>query len=85
MQRDRHETKPLPGRINKVSGQVQGVSRMIEEHRECPEILYTISPIHSALGSLEAKSLEDYVRHCVSTSSNDPPRLEQQLEEIIAL
>ena len=39
MQRDCHETKPLLGRINKISGQVQGVGRMIEENRECPEIL----------------------------------------------
>ena len=85
MKRDCHETKPLLGRINKISGQVQGVSRMIEEHRECPVILHTISAIHSALRSLEAKLLEDHVRHCVSDASNDPARLEQRLEEIIAL
>ncbi|MES2921409.1 MAG: metal-sensitive transcriptional regulator [Verrucomicrobiota bacterium] len=85
MQRDCHETKPLVGRINKIAGQVQGVGRMIGENRECPEILHTISAIHSALRSLEAKLLEDHVRHCVADASNDPARLEQRLEEIIAL
>lgn len=85
MERECHQTKPLVGRINKISGQVQGVGRMIEENRECPEILHTISAIHSALRSLEAKLLEDHVRHCVSDAATDPARLERRLEEIIAL
>ena len=85
MQRECHQTKPLLGRINKISGQVLGVGRMIEENRECPEILHTISAIHSALRSLEAKLLEDHVRHCVSDAASDPDRLDQRLEEIIAL
>jgi CsoR family transcriptional regulator, copper-sensing transcriptional repressor len=85
MQRDCHETKPLVGRINRIAGQVQGVGRMIEENRECPEILHTISSIHSALRSLEAKLLEDHVRHCVSDAATDSARLELRLEEIVAL
>ena len=85
MQRECHQTKPLLGRINKISGQVLGVRRMIEENRECPKILHTISAINAALRSLEAKLLEDHVRHCVSDAATDPGRLEQWLEEIIAL
>ncbi len=59
MQRGCHETKPLLGRVNRIVGQVQGIGRMIEENRDCPEILNTISAIHSALRGLEAKLLED--------------------------
>ncbi len=58
---------------------------MIEENRECPEILNTISSIHSALRSLEAMLLEDHVRHCVTEAATQPALLEQRLEEIIAL
>ena len=85
MKRDCHDTKPLVGRINKIAGQVQGVGRMIEENRECPEILHTISAIHSALRSLEAKLLEDHVRHCVTDAATNPVLLEKRLEEIVAL
>jgi DNA-binding FrmR family transcriptional regulator len=85
MQRDCHQTKPLSARIKKIVGQVQGVGRMIEENRECPEILHTISSIHSALRSLEAMLLEDHVRHCVTDAATKPALLEQRLDEIIAL
>lgn len=85
MQRDCQQTKPLSARIKKIVGQVQGVGRMIEENRECPEILHTISSIHSALRSLEAMLLEDHVRHCVTDAATNLALLEKRLEEIIAL
>lgn len=85
MKRECHQSAPLLGRINKIVGQLQGVGRMIGDNRECPEILNTISAIHSALRGLEASLLEDHVRHCVTDAATDPDRLEQRLEEIIAL
>ena len=85
MQRDCHQTKPLSARIKKIAGQVQGVGRMIEENRECPEILHTISAIHSALRSLEALLLEDHVRHCVTDAATDSAMLNKRLDEIVAL
>ena len=58
---------------------------MIEEDRECPEVLNTISAVHSALRALEAKLLEDHVRHCVCDAAADPKQLETRLEEMVTL
>ncbi len=85
MERTPADAKPLVDRVNRVIGQLQGVGRMIEQNRECPEILHTISAVHSALRGLEAKLLEDHVRHCVTDAAWDPARLEQRLEEMIQL
>lgn len=85
MQRGCHETKPLLGRVNRIVGQVQGIGRMIEENRDCPEILNTISAIHSALRGLEAKLLEDHVRHCVTEAASDSKQLDRRMEELIEL
>lgn len=85
MNRDAAQKSPLLGRIRKITGQTQGIARMIEEDRDCPEILNTITAIHSALRSLEAKLLEDHVRHCVRHAAEDPAHLETRLEQIISL
>lgn len=85
MKRDAKARAPLTNRVKRIVGQVQGVGRMIEEDRECPEVLNTISAVHSALRALEAKLLEDHVRHCVSDAAKDPKRLESRLEEMINL
>jgi DNA-binding FrmR family transcriptional regulator len=85
MKRNCHEIAPIVGRIKKITGQMQGVGRMLENNRECPDILHTISSIHSALRSLEALLVEDHVRHCVSDAASDPDQLERRLTEIITL
>jgi DNA-binding FrmR family transcriptional regulator len=36
-------------RLRRIEGQVRGVLRMIEEDRDCPEILQQMSAIRSAL------------------------------------
>ncbi|MFD0893552.1 metal-sensitive transcriptional regulator [Luteolibacter ambystomatis] len=85
MKRDDKSRKPLLTRVNRIAGQVQGVARMIEEDRDCAEVLNTISAIHSALRGLESTLLEDHVRHCVCDAAKEPKRLEQRLDEIITL
>ncbi len=85
MERDCCQRKPLTGRINRIAGQVQGVGRMIEENRDCPEILHTISAVHAALRGLEATLLEDHVRHCVAEAAADPEQLDHRLEELVTL
>jgi CsoR family transcriptional regulator, copper-sensing transcriptional repressor len=85
MKRDEKAKSPLTNRINRIVGQVQGIGRMIEEDRECPEVLNTISAVHSALRALEAKLLEDHVRHCVCHAAADPRQLEARLEEMVTL
>lgn len=85
MKRDCHQTKPLLGRVNRIVGQVQGIGRMIGEDRDCPEILHTISAVHAALRSLEAKLLEDHVAHCFTEAASDPGQLDRRLIELVAL
>jgi DNA-binding FrmR family transcriptional regulator len=83
--RDCSQKSPLLTRVRKITGQTQGIARMIEEDRDCPEILNTITAIHAALRALEAKLLEDHIRHCVSDAAADSAKLDVRLEEIIAL
>ena len=85
MHRECVDKSPLLARIKKITGQTQGVARMIGEDRDCLAILNTITAIHSALRALEAKLLEDHVRHCVTDAATDPGKLETRLEEIITL
>jgi DNA-binding FrmR family transcriptional regulator len=85
MERDCHQSAPLLGRVNRIVGQVQGIGRMIGENRDCPDILHTISAVHSALRGLEAKLLEDHVRHCVTEAAAEPAQLDRRMEELIAL
>ena len=52
--------KHLP-RINKVVGQLNGIKKMIEDKRYCPEIITQLKAVSSACQSLEIIMLQkDY-------------------------
>ena len=76
-------TDELP-RINRIAGQVQGVKKMVEEHRYCPDILIQIRAIRSALKSLEANILERHLNHCLteSLSGGAPDDIKRKLDEL---
>jgi DNA-binding FrmR family transcriptional regulator len=41
--------KKVKARVNRISGQVAGISRMIDEDRYCVDILNQIAAVRSAL------------------------------------
>lgn len=74
-------------RINRIVGQLQGIGRMIESKRYCPEILHQTRAAVSAIRSLEAGILENHLRHCVKRAftAQDGEESEQVIQELIDL
>lgn len=68
-------------RLNKISGQVDGIKKMIAEGRYCPDIMIQIKAIRSALKSVEANMLERHLASCVSDAIQSGSE-EQQSEKI---
>ena len=55
----------LNNRINRLSGQLEGIKRMIEEDRYCPEILNQLRACINSLKSLEVVILNNHLQNCV--------------------
>lgn len=55
-------------RINRVIGQLQGIQRMIEDRRYCPDILIQTRAASSALKAIELSILEKHLSSCVISS-----------------
>ncbi len=55
-------------RMNKIIGQLNGVRKMIEQDRDCPDVLLQIASARSALGKLGLMITEDHMEHCISDS-----------------
>ena len=52
-------------RLNRVEGQVRGLSRMVEEDRYCIDVVTQIAAAKAALRRVEEEILRDHVAHCV--------------------
>ena len=61
------KNKPaLLKRLNRIEGQVRGVSKMVDEDKYCIDILTQVSAIKAALDKVALELLRDHARHCLS-------------------
>ncbi len=76
-------------RINRLSGQLEGVRRMIESQRYCPEILTQLRAVRSAVKSLEADVLQTHLTTCVtetfSSKRVSKAEKDQKIKELIGI
>lgn len=74
-------------RISRIIGQLEGVRRMIEERRYCPDILTQTKAVYSAVRSLEASVLERHLKDCVSEAmTTDNQNLtKEKIEELLEI
>ena len=65
-ERDDEEKKKLLSRISRISGQVNGIKKMIEEDDYCNDILIQIIAAEKSLKSLANIMFENHVYRCIS-------------------
>ena len=72
-------------RLNRIEGQVRGLSRMVEEGRYCIDVVTQISAVRAALRRAEEEILRDHVSHCVehAIASGDKKDQRKKITEII--
>jgi DNA-binding FrmR family transcriptional regulator len=62
------KTEDINKRLNKAIGQINGLKKMIDGERDCPEVLIQIAAVRSALAKLGLLITEDHIEHCVIDS-----------------
>lgn len=74
-------------RLRRIRGQLDGVERMIDQRRYCPDIITQVQAIRSALSALESKLLEEHLNNCVKEAflSADDKAKQGKIDEILHL
>ncbi len=72
----------LQTRLKKISGQISGVSNMLNENRYCKDILIQIAAVEAALKEVGYILLKDHLLSCVSDDikQGDFSSLEEAIE-----
>ncbi|MCK0198684.1 metal-sensitive transcriptional regulator [Ancylobacter sp. 6x-1] len=72
-------------RLNRIEGQVRGLSKMIEDNRYCIDIVTQVAAVRAALKRVEEEVLRDHVAHCVEHAirSGDADEQRRKVAELI--
>ncbi len=62
----RHEqTKKVVDRLSRAIGHMEAVKKMVQEDRDCSEVLIQIAAIRSAVNNIGKLVLQDHIDHCI--------------------
>lgn len=65
-------------RLNRIEGQVRGLSRMIDDDRYCIDVVTQISAVRAALDRVEEEILRDHIAHCVERAITSGNKTDQR-------
>ena len=60
------EKKLIINRLNRIGGQINGITKMVENDAYCNDILIQLSAVKSSVKSLSSYILENHLYTCVS-------------------
>ena len=82
------QTKAVLNRMARLIGHMQSVRRMVEDGRDCSEVLLQLSAVDAALKNVGKIILKDHMEHCIIDAvQNDDrealTRLEQAIDRFV--
>lgn len=78
------ETKPeLLKRLNRVEGQVRGVSKMVQDDKYCIDILTQVSAAKAALDKVALELLRDHAKHCLTNDNVKSQGKNNKADELV--
>jgi DNA-binding FrmR family transcriptional regulator len=74
-------------RLNRIEGQIRGISKMIQEERYCVDILTQIRSASNALAKVQENIFKGHLESCVkdSLTGDDPRDREAKVNEILEI
>lgn len=58
-------TKAVLNRLSRAIGHLESVKKMVEEGRDCSEVLIQLSAVKSAINNTGKVILQDHIEHCI--------------------
>ena len=67
-----HEnTKSVLNRLSRAIGHLQSVRRMVEDGRDCTDVLVQVAAVRSAIDNTGKVILQDHLKHCIMDAARD--------------
>ena len=76
------QTRAVLNRMARLIGHMQSVKRMVEDGRDCTEVLVQLAAVRSALNNTAKIILKDHIEHCIAGVDSGDHALEELNEAI---
>ena len=60
------QTQAVLNRLSRAIGHLESIKKMVEDGRDCSEVLIQLAAVQSALGGASRVILKDHIEHCIT-------------------
>jgi DNA-binding FrmR family transcriptional regulator len=71
-------------RLQRLEGQVRGVCRMLDEERDCQDLLTQLAAIRGAAHQISLLLVENYALHCVNDATEDRESVNEAITKLVS-
>lgn len=73
------QTKAVINRLSRAIGHMESVKRMVEDGRDCAEVLIQLAAVRCAISNTAKLILKDHIEHCIvnAIEAKDSTALEE--------
>lgn len=65
------ETKAVLNRLSKIAGHINAIKNMVEDGRDCSEVLIQLAAVDSAIKSVSRVVLKDHISTCIVEAAKE--------------
>jgi len=65
MEHHHENTKAVINRLSRATGHMEAIKKMVQEDRDCSEVLIQLAAVKSAVNNIAKIVLQDHIQHCV--------------------
>jgi len=62
---DPEKMKAIVNRLSKAIGHLESVKRMVEDDRDCSEVLVQLAAVRAAINGVGKEILKEHISHCI--------------------
>ncbi len=68
---DEEHIKAISNRLSKAIGHLESVKKMVEDDRDCSEVLIQLAAVRSAINNCGKEILKEHISHCIVHAVQD--------------
>ncbi len=72
-------------RLKRIEGQIRGVQRMVEERRQCGDVLTQLLAVRSSLDQVALQVFNEQIENCISPQNAVDAETKRRLQESVKL
>ncbi len=77
------DKKKVIHRLRRTEGQIRGIQKMIEEDKECVDVMTQLSAVRSSIDRVMGMIVAENLKNCFVAPENDPEEQAKKLEQAI--